>query len=90
MSSLIPSRFTTLSSSAPGDGGGVCSYAFLLPVSGRSANVTVLDGIGVVGGGDCDGEIGEDEFPAWDRFIRFAGWFCCGSISLDGLETDGR
>lgn len=62
-----------ISVEAPGEGGGVCSYAFLLPLlllKGRSANVTVFVDTTICGVADAsvfdDGSVEE-----CSRLIRF-------------------
>lgn len=59
---------------APGDGGGVCSYAVRPLLFGRSAKVTVLDAVDdVVEERGRDGDVGDGELDGCDRLIRFDG-----------------
>ena len=89
MSSLTLSVSMRLSSAAPGDGGGVCSYAALPLPFGRSAKETVLVEDEAVEDRCLSGEIGEDVFDVCDRLTFFVGG-CWVSVATEDLETEGR
>ena len=78
---------TLASSEPPGDGGGVCSYAFWLLLFGRSAKVTVLE---VTDGEVLGGDTGDGDADVCDRFIRLGGCGCCASPLSDDFDSEGR
>ena len=78
-----------LSSAAPGEGGGVCSYAALPLLFGRSAKETVLVEDEAVDDRCRSGETGEDVLDACDRFTFFVGG-CWVSVATEDLGTEGR
>ena len=85
ISSLIPSVSILLRVEGPGEGGGVCSYAALPLLFGRSAKETFLVMDAVRGRG---GEVGEGVCDVWcDRLTLFAGGESCGG---DVFEMEGR
>ena len=73
MSSLIPFVSILLWPSAPGEGGGVCSYAFLPLLLGRSAKETTLAADEAVDDLGRDGEFDDVEFAVCDRLTFFVG-----------------
>ena len=89
MSSLTLSVSMRPSSAGPGDGGGVCSYAALPLLLGRSAKETVLVEDEVVDDRCLSGELGEDVFDVCDRLIFFVGG-CWVSVATEDLGTEGR
>ena len=89
ISSLTLSVSMRLSSAAPGDGGGVCSYAALPLLFGRSAKETVLVEDEAVDDRCLRGEIGEDVFDVCDRLTFFVGG-CWVSVATEDLDTEGR
>lgn len=85
----MPSVSIRLSSIAPGDGGGVCSYVGLPRLLGRSANDTVLVDDKAI---DCrcfGGEVGEVALDVCDRFTFFVGG-CWVSVATEAFEMEGR
>ena len=91
MSSFTLFISTLASSDPPGDGGGVCSYAFRPLLFGRScAKVTVLDVTETAEGGVSCGDAGDGDEDVCDRFTRLAGCICCASPSFDDFEREGR
>ena len=89
MSSLIPSVSILLWSSGPGEGGGVCSYAFLPLLFGRSANETALVADDAVDDRGRDGELGDVEVDVCDRLTFLAGG-CSVSVVTEVLMMEGR
>lgn len=79
---------TFASSSAPGEGGGVCSYAFRPLLLGRSAKETDLAEV-VVDDLDRNGEVGEGVEAVCERFTFFAGggW---ASVEVEDFGGEGR
>lgn len=92
MSSWIPSTSTMVLLIAPGEGGGVCSYAVLPLLLGRSAaNETDL----VVEEEDVDDRgrekvLGEASSEVCDRLTFLAGGCVDVSATVAALETEGR
>ena len=88
ISSLMPSVSILDSFSAPGDGGGVCSYVARPLLLGRSAKETDLfeDEVADLG---RDDRVGDGVDVVCDRFTFFAGggW---DSGGLEGLVGEGR
>ena len=78
-----------LSPAAPGEGGGVCSYAALPLLFGRSANDTVLVDDEDVDDRCLGGEVGDVVLDVCDRFTFFVGG-CWVSVATEGFETEGR
>ena len=73
---------------APGDGGGVLSYAALPRLLGRSAKETFFVMQDVEDRGRDD-DTGDGELDECERFIFFVGgWGVSGTLT--GLERDGR
>ena len=89
MSSLIPSVSILLCSSAPGEGGGVCSYAFLPLLLGRSAKETTLVAEEAVDDLGRAGELGDVEMEACDRLTFFVGGRSV-SVVTGVLMMEGR
>ncbi len=89
ISSLIPSVSILLWPSAPGEGGGVCSYAFLPLLFGRSAKETALVADDAVDDRGRDGEVDAVEVDVCDRLTLLVGG---GSVSVatEALMTEGR
>ena len=90
ISSLISDVSTLDHPSAPGEGGGVCSYAARPLLLGRSANETDLvcdDAVDDL----CrvDGVGGDGELVLCVRFAFLVGGGC-GSAGADGLDMEGR
>jgi len=73
ISSLIPSVSILLWFWAPGEGGGVCSYAFLPLLLGRSAKETALVAEDAVDDRGRDGEVGVVACDGCDRLTFFVG-----------------
>ena len=86
ISSLMPSRSSLLLFLAPGEGGGVLSYAPLPLLLGRSANVTDLTEEAVDDRGRA-GVVGDDTVEECDRFAFFEGG---GRISVVADDLDGE
>jgi len=90
ISSLIPSVSTFTSPTAPGEGGGVCSYAVLPLLLGRSAKVTDLEAVDVlVSDRGLAGVVCDAVSDVCDRFIFFVGG-CWASVAIAGFEIEGR
>ena len=85
----MPSVSIRISSSAPGDGGGVWSNAGLPLLRGRSANETVLFEDEFVEERCLNGEVGEPAFDVCDRLTFFVGG-CWVSVATEAFETEGR
>ena len=77
-----------VSDSAPGDGGGVCSYAFR-PTVGGGANVTDFVDDDAVEDLGRDGVTGDEVLDVCDRFAFLAGGGFI-SAALVGFVGDGR
>lgn len=90
ISSLMSSVSTLFSEAAPGEGGGVCSYAALPLLLGRSAKETTLACDDAVVDRGLDGVDGEAESEVCDRLIFFVGGCCAVSLIGEALETEGR
>ena len=90
MSSLTSDVSTLGTPSAPGDGGGVFSYAARPLKFGRSAKETdLVCDEAVEDLCRADGVIGDGEFMLWVRFALLLGGGC-GSAGAEGSETEGR
>ncbi len=74
--------------SGPGEGGGVCSYAFLPLLLGRSAKETALVADDAVDDRGRDGELGEVEVEGCDRLTFLVGG-CSVSVVTEVL-MEGR
>ena len=85
----MPSVSIRISSTAPGEGGGVWSNAGLPLLRGRSANETVLVEDEVVEDRCLNGEVGEFAFDVCDRLTFFVGG-CWVSVATEALGTEGR
>ena len=80
----------SLSPTAPGEGGGVCSYAVRPLLLGRSAKVTDFEDADVfVNDRGLPGEVDDVVSDVCDRFIFFAGG-CWASVATADLGTEGR
>ena len=94
ISSLIPFVSYLLRLLGSGDGGGVCSYAFLPLLFGLSAKETFLVVDEVVDDRDRDFARGEDASDVCDRFTFFVGGCCWGvevfSLVVEALVMEGR
>lgn len=90
MSSLIPSVSTLLTEVAPGEGGGVFSYAALPLLFGRSAKETTFACDEPIEDRDFDGVVGDDESEVCDRLTFFVGGCCGVGASGKALDTEGR
>lgn len=89
ISSLIPSVSILLLSEAPGEGGGVCSYACLPLLLGRSTKETTFAVDEPVEDRGRDDETGDVKVEVCDRLTFFTGG-CCVSVAREDLETEGR
>lgn len=85
ISSLMPSVSILMLPLAPGEGGGVWSYAALPLLLGRSANETVLADDKVDDRGRDD-ETGDGEFDECDLLTFFVG----GGWESEGMADLGR
>ena len=88
----MPSTSIFFSPSAPGEGGGVCSYAVLPLLLGRSAKVTDLEDVDVlmlVEDRGLPGEACDVVSDVCDRFTFLVGG-CWASAAPDCFETEGR
>ena len=81
---------TLLSKVAPGEGGGVCSYATLPLLLGRSAKETTLGCDEDVDDRGLDGVIGDAVSEVCDRLIFFVGGGCGVSLLDEALGMEGR
>ena len=89
MSSWIPSVSILLRPSGPGDGGGVCSYAFLPLLLGRSAKETALVDDEAVNDRGRGGSVGDVDVDGCDRLTFFVGG-CSVSVATGVLMMEGR
>jgi hypothetical protein len=86
----MPSVSTFASPTAPGEGGGVCSYAALPLFLGRSAKVTDLEDVDVlVDDRGLASVVCDAVSDVCDRFIFFVGG-CWASVATAAFETEGR
>ncbi len=86
----MPSVSTFTSPTPPGEGGGVCSYAVLPLLLGRSAKVTDLEDVDVLV--DDRGlalVVCDAVSDVCDRFIFFVGG-CWASAATAAFEMEGR
>ena len=89
----MPSVSILFSEVAPGEGGGVFSYAALPLLLGRSAKETAFACDELVDDRGLDGVVCGDELEVCDRLIFFVGGCCCGgddSVTGEALEREGR
>lgn len=84
----MPSVSILVKPMAPGEGGGVLSYAALPLLFGRSAKETFLVDVAVDDRGRVV-EIGDGEFDECDRFTFLVGG-CWVSVVMEDLEREGR
>ena len=88
ISSLIPSVSTLVIPEAPGEGGGVLSYAALPLLFGRSAKETFLVDDDVDDRGRVD-DVGDGDVDECDLLTFLVGG-CCVSVVTEDLEREGR